>query len=450
MVSAAVQVVVVIGMAAVVSGVAVDRVAFNRCLNSNARPMEYVDAEDVIPGRYITVFQRDATNAQITSFMDDLKAVYALQSEKPDITKEININDKFRAFAAGLSDGMVADIRGCDGGQLPLASTIVDYVIPDAKVSIPTPVEKDPVPVENNIPYNISKSRDECVSSSALSWGQTRTTERDLNLNGKYTYLKSENAAVDAYVLDTGIYLEHNEFEGRAVWGIDVTTNNSPKTDENGHGTHVAGTIAGVNAGICKTARLIAIRVLDGSGSGSMSGVMTGVNYVCTHHSQNSENKCVANMSLGGGKYKALNQAVEAAISCGCQFSLAAGNGSGNACNGSPGSTEDAITVMASDSQDKSAYYTDYGKCADLYAPGSAIKSAWIGGKNFYVTISGTSMAAPHVAGVMAKILGSGSDLGPDDLKSKILEDATQDIVSNIPSDKTPNLLLFKQCSETQ
>eukprot|EP00039_Didymoeca_costata_P019232 m.336738 g.336738 ORF g.336738 m.336738 type:complete len:437 (+) comp17944_c0_seq1:129-1439(+) len=411
----------------------------------DGRPMHTVKPEDIVPGRYVVVFQTDSFHA-VDKFMQDFRTTYEAEDSQPNILHEYNINDRFRGFNADLTDEMVADLRGCAGGKLPQASKLVDYIAPDAVVRTNAPVKEEKINVFPNPESKTSGTRDSCTTQNGATWGLTRTSQRDKNLNAGYKYLSSDENSVDAYVIDTGVYLEHDEFEGRAEWGIDATTNNSPKTDENGHGTHVAGTIGGKTYGIAKNVRIIAVRVLDQYGSGTMGGVITGVQFTCEHHKENDGNKCVANMSLGGGKYSALNSAVSEAIECGCQFAVAAGNGASDACYNSPASTEDAVTVMATNQNDQSSYYSDYGKCCDLYAPGSSITSAWIGYPSAVVTISGTSMATPHVAGVMAKIL-SVSDMKPEELKDEILANASEDYISDVPNQDTPNLLLYNDCS---
>lgn len=324
---------------------------------------------------------------------------------------------------------------------------MVDYVTPDATVSVPANETVHRVARRTGQRGNTTRgaaAASSCSQQTDATWGLVRTTQRSRDLNGRYKYDSAPETEVDVYVVDTGIYTEHDEFEGRAEWGVDVTTDNSPKTDQSGHGTHVAGTIAGRTFGVAKTATVIAVRVLGADGSGTMSGVIAGVAWTCADH-KDKGNKCVVNMSLGGGKYDALNNAVKSAIECGCQFTVAAGNSAGDACYGSPSSSEDAVTVMASDMYDHAAYYSDYGQCCDLYAPGSSITSAWIGSPNTYATISGTSMAAPHVAGIMATILGSGADVAPEALKELVLGSASSGYVSSIPSD-TPNVLVYKAC----
>lgn len=183
--------------------------------------------------------------------------------------------------------------------------------------------------------------------------------------------------------------------------------------------------------------------MLDANGSGAYDAVIAGVQFTCNDHREKN-NKCVANMSLGGGFSAALNRAVEEAIGCGCQFAIAAGNSNNNACLSSPASVADGVTVSSSDNSDRRSSFSSFGSCCHIYAPGSSITSTWIGSPYAINTISGTSMAAPHVAGVMANILSGRPTLYPEELKSVLLEASTR---GKITDDRgTPNLLAYTTC----
>jgi subtilisin family serine protease len=227
---------------------------------------------------------------------------------------------------------------------------------------------------------------------------------------------------VNAYIVDTGILPTHTEFQSRASIGYDAITPLDPKADCNGHGTHVAGTVGGKTYGVAKAVRLIGVRVLDCNGSGSTSGVIAGVNWVATHRVK----PAVANMSLGGGASTALDNAVKAAIDSGVTFVVAAGNSNRPACRFSPARVSAAITVGATTSTDAQASYSNYGSCLDLFAPGSAITSAWYTSTTSTVTISGTSMASPHVAGVAARYLqGKPTSTTPKQVRDALVANAT-------------------------
>ena len=271
------------------------------------------------------------------------------------------------------------------------------------------------------------------VQSNA-TWGLDRIDQRDRPLNGTYVY-NNTGSGVTAYIIDTGIRLSHNEFGGRASWGANFA--GGPSDDCNGHGTHVAGTVGGSRYGVAKAVRLVAVKVLSCSGSGSTTGVINGINWVVANRATRS----VANMSLGGGVSSALDKAVNDAVGAGVTFVVAAGNSSANACNYSPARAANAITVGATTSTDARASYSNFGSCLDLFAPGSSITSAWKSSNTATKTISGTSMASPHVAGVVALIL-QGSSATPAQVTSTLLGNASTGKVSNAGSGSA-NRLLF-------
>jgi subtilisin family serine protease len=275
----------------------------------------------------------------------------------------------------------------------------------------------------------VQEYRTQATQTNA-TWGLDRIDQESLPLSGTYSYT-TNGAGVTAYIIDTGILLSHNEFGGRASWG--VTTVGGQSTDCNGHGTHVAGTVGGATYGVAKGVTLIAVKVLNCAGSGSTTSVVGGVDWVATHH-QNGN--AVANMSLGGGASTAIDGAVNRAIGDGVVFVVAAGNSSANACNYSPARVRDAITVGATTSTDARASYSNYGSCLDIFAPGSAITSAWKNSNTATKTISGTSMASPHVAGAVARVLSGGGNA------SSLIQGATSGKVGN-PGANSPNKLLF-------
>ncbi|MGW5668311.1 S8 family serine peptidase [Micromonospora sp. NPDC003776] len=272
-------------------------------------------------------------------------------------------------------------------------------------------------------------------TQTGATWGLDRIDQRSLPLNGTYTYPNTATN-VRAYIIDTGIRITHSDFGGRATWGTNtVDTNN---TDCNGHGTHVAGTVGGNTYGVAKGVRLIAVKVLNCSGSGSTSGVISGVNWVTS----NAVKPAVANMSLGGGASSTLDSAVANSISSGVTYGIAAGNSSANACNYSPARVASAITVGATTSSDARASYSNYGSCLDIFAPGSSITSDWSTGDTATNTISGTSMATPHVVGAAALVLGANPSYTPAQVASYLTTNATNGKVTS-PGSGSPNRLLF-------
>jgi len=281
-----------------------------------------------------------------------------------------------------------------------------------------------------------------------------RIGERQLDLDGTYTYDSDSASSVTAYIVDTGIFTTHVDFGGRAVWGDNFV--DTQDTDCNGHGTHVAGTVGGTSYGVAKKTTLIAVKVLNCGGSGSNAGVISGVTYVGNDH-KSKNNKAVANMSLGGGLSTALNAAVAAAVQTGVTFVVAAGNSDDDACYYSPASEKTAISVAATDvgeegvtNVDIRSSYSNYGTCTDVFAPGTAITSAWIGTTTATRTISGTSMASPHVCGVAAIILDQNPSYTPAQVGAAIVSTATQNEIDLQCSDsaclQSPNLLVYKTC----
>jgi subtilisin family serine protease len=271
---------------------------------------------------------------------------------------------------------------------------------------------------------------------TAASWGLDRIDQRNLPLSGTYTYTATAST-VRAYIIDTGIYTSHSDFETRASNVYDAFGGNG--SDCNGHGTHVAGTVGGKTYGVARKALLRGVRVLDCNGSGSTSGIISAVDWVRLNHIK----PAVANMSLGGGYSSSLNTAVNNLHNAGVFVAVAAGNSNANACNYSPASASSVYTTAASTSTDAKASYSNYGSCVDGYAPGSSIKSAWIGSTTATNTISGTSMASPHVAGVAALYKANYGDVSSSTIVTWINNNATTGKITGNPTG-TANRLLYK------
>ncbi|MFE9204065.1 S8 family serine peptidase [Micromonospora sp. NPDC007230] len=268
------------------------------------------------------------------------------------------------------------------------------------------------------------------------SWGLDRIDQRNLPLNSSYTYPNTATN-VRAYIIDTGIRTTHSDFGGRASWGTNtVDTNN---TDCNGHGTHVAGTVGGSSYGVAKGVQLIAVKVLNCAGSGTTAGVVSGVNWV----TQNAVKPAVANMSLGGGVDTTLDTAVRNSVNAGITYGLAAGNDTGaNACNTSPARVTEAITVGSTTNTDARSSFSNIGTCLDIFAPGSSITSAWNTSDTASNTISGTSMATPHVVGAAALVASANPSWTPQQVRDYLVNNATSGVVTN-PGTGSPNKLLY-------
>ncbi|WCD95784.1 S8 family peptidase [Streptomyces sp. HUAS 31] len=275
------------------------------------------------------------------------------------------------------------------------------------------------------------------TTQTSAPWGLDRIDQAALPLSGTYTYPDSAGSGVTAYVIDTGVRITHQQISGRASYGYDAVDGDTTASDGNGHGTHVATTIAGSTYGVAKKAKIVAVRVLDNSGSGTTAGVIAGIDWVTNNHSGPS----VANLSLGGGASTTLDTAVRNSIASGVTYAVAAGNSSASASSYSPARVTEAITVGATTSSDARASYSNYGSVLDIFAPGSSITAGWYTSDTATNTISGTSMATPHVAGAAAVYLASHTSATPAAVASALTGGATANVVTS-PGSGSPNRLL--------
>jgi len=270
------------------------------------------------------------------------------------------------------------------------------------------------------------------------SWGLDRIDQASRPLNHSYTYQET-GSGVDVYIIDTGIRRGHSDFGGRAVIGFDAVRSGGTAADGNGHGTHVAGTVGGAKYGVAKGVRLIAVRVLDNEGGGTTSQVIAGLDWVTGHH---TTRRAVANISFGGAASAAMDDAVRRAISDRVTFAIAAGNSTEDASTASPARVSQAITVGATSRSDVFASFSNFGSRVDILAPGVDIPSDWNTSNTATMTLSGTSMAAPHVAGVAALYLAAHPAATPDQVANGLVAAASLNKISGLPSG-TPNRLLF-------
>lgn len=276
----------------------------------------------------------------------------------------------------------------------------------------------------------------DATQNNPPSWGLDRIDQRNRPLNAQYIF-NWTGAGVTAYVIDTGIRASHSQFGGRAANSFDAFGGNG--NDCNGHGTHVAGTIGGSTVGVAKSVQLRGVRVLNCSGSGSNSGVIAGVDFVRLNHAA----AAVANMSLGGGISTALDTAVNNLHNANVSISVAAGNNNGaNACNNSPARAANAITVGSTTTTDARSSFSNIGTCLDIFAPGSSIVSAWFTSDTAGATLSGTSMASPHVAGVAALYKQANPSASSTTIRNAIVNNATTNVITNAGSG-SPNRLLY-------
>ncbi len=357
---------------------------------------------NVIPARYIVVLRGGLRAGSLNATEHEARRHGAQIHHR--YTAAIN------GFAATLTDGAVAKLR-----QNPN----VAYIEADATVHIADDQANPP------------------------SWGLDRIDQRDLPLDDNYHY-DADGSGVTAYIIDTGINFGHNDFGGRAVSGFDAIDGGSAD-DCHGHGTHVAGTVGGTSFGVAKDVTLVGVRVLNCNGSGTTSQVVAGIDWVTDDH--DAGEAAVANMSLGGGADSVLDDAVRNSIADGVTYAIAAGNGNFlgipvDACTVSPARVAEAITVGATQISDARASFSNYGTCLDIFAPGVDITSAWIGSPTATNTISGTSMATPHVAGGAALYLEGSPSASPAQVRNALVDAATPGVVGN-PGAGSPNLLLY-------
>lgn len=369
-------------------------------------------ATQLIPGRYIVLFKK----GKVGDVRGEAQRIVSGDGGRMLFVYEHAV----RGFAADLSDAAIERLR-----RNPNVEVIQqDGIIKLDATQAPTP-----------------------------SWGLDRIDQANLPLNNSYTY-PNTGTGVHFYGIDTGILGgingaagAHNEFTGRMSSGFDAITSGGNANDCNGHGSHTASTVAGTVYGVAKTATLHPVRVLNCAGSGSFAQVVAGINWVTGDHNAHPGQLSVANMSLGGSGDVATDNAVRASIAAGVVYSLSSGNSSTDGCGQSPGRTLEGLTVNASDITDRHASFSNGGPCTDLYAPGVNITGAWIGSTSATNTISGTSMAAPHVAGVAALYLAANGATPVATVNTAIINAATSNKITNIPAfvGVTPNKLLNMQ-----
>jgi serine protease len=378
---------------------------------THAAELLSVDTNRAIEGKYIVVFKTPSVlNIQSSAAIADFANT---QSASLSNLYNVDIAQEF----GGVLNGVVVNASAQKIQQM-LTNPNIEYIEQDQLMSV------NPLAQTNaNQPNAI--------------WGLDRIDQQSLPLDSNY-YYDFDGSGVTAYVIDTGVRISHNEFGNRASHGYDFIDNDADATDCNGHGTHVAGTIGGSAYGVAKNVNIVGVRVLGCNGSGSNSGVIAGINWV----KNNASGPSVANMSLGGGASQATDDAVNNAVAAGVSFIVAAGNDNRNACNYSPARAANAITVGSTTSNDSRSSFSNYGNCLDIYAPGSSIKSAWYNSNTATNTISGTSMAAPHVAGAVALFLDETPSLSPSQIDTKLSQRSTKNTVSDAKSG-SPNELLY-------
>lgn len=369
-----------------------------------AEAEKLVFAEYPIEGRYIVVLKDEVARlADERSDKPDVATVAGQFARSYGVKLEMSYNKVLPGFVVTASDKALAHL---------MADDRIAYVEEDGWVYA-------------------------SAVQSGATWGIDRIDQRNLPLNQQYQY-DTTASNVHVYVIDTGIRASHNDFGGRVGNGYTAISDGRGTDDCNGHGTHVASTAAGATYGVAKAARLHPVRVLGCNGSGTNSGVIAGMDWVASNHVK----PAVANMSLGGGASTATDQAVQRMVNAGVTVVVAAGNESDNACNYSPARAAAAITVGSTTNTDARSSFSNYGSCLDIFAPGSNITAAWYTSNSATNTISGTSMASPHVAGVAALYLANNPNATPSQVTSAIINSATPNKVTNAGSG-SPNRLLY-------
>ncbi|MFF3862297.1 S8 family serine peptidase [Streptomyces sp. NPDC002209] len=358
-------------------------------------PVPLHTAENAVPGQYIVTLEKGQDAAKVAQKLG-LKPTFVY-------TKAMT------GFAVPLTPLQLQIVR---------VSLGVKSVEEDAAVqSIPTP------------------TRTPGMRAPSASWGLDRIDQKELPLDNSFS-TEGNGAGVTAYILDTGIDYAHDEFGGRATFGYDAIGDGRLGADCQGHGTHVAGTVAGKTYGVARKANLVSVRVLGCDGKGTWSGIIAGMDWVA----KNAKQPAVLNASLGGDKSTAVNEAADAVTNAGVLPVVAAGNSAKDACGVSPASAGLVVTVAATNQWDEETSFSNWGQCVTLYAPGQAIVSAKLGGGS--VALDGTSMAAPHVAGVAALYKQAHPTAAPEEIAEYLEQETTKDVLKSL-SPASPNKLLF-------
>jgi subtilisin family serine protease len=389
-------------------------------VSGHRAPLLGTTSATAIPGEFILKFKEGTPAETIAAVREQI-------AQRGDGSSIQFAYETFPGFAAQLTPEAIAEL---------LQNPNLEFAEANQTVTIaPLDVDDSTAPIDIDSVYPSQPD------------GLDRVDQRRLPRTGTYNDYGNSGAGVNVYIIDTGIRLTHREFTGRIGSGRDFVTVGGTGNDCNGHGTHVASTAAGTLFGLAKGATLHAVRVLNCSGSGTYAGVIAGIDHARTDCPTRG-GPCVANMSLGGGRSDALNAAVEAAVASGVSFAVAAGNETTDSCLRSPASAPSAITVGAAADNDTIASFSNFGFCVDIFAPGVTILGADKDSDTDTRTISGTSMASPHVAGAIAQYLGANPAATPADVEAALKGSATAGCIGGLDM-FTTNKLLFNDFSQS-
>lgn len=384
-------------------------------------PSPEVEFDDGQTDSYIVVFQKDKVDQTATHLENERRVSMSsravVSAMLNDVAERHELPPARQTYSVALQGGLYHMSKS--QAKKMMSDPMVAYVEKDQMIQVSAVSSLAPLALQSQAP-----------------WGLDRLDQISLPLNQTYNFLGTASN-VHVYVIDTGILTTHQEFGGRASSGADLVDQDADATDCNGHGTHVAGSIGSGIYGVAKGVKLHAVRVLNCAGSGSFSTVIAGIEWVTANHMK----PAIANMSLGGGISQAVDDAVTASIQAGVTYVVAAGNENSQACNSSPARVPTAITVGSTTSTDARSSFSNYGNCVSVFAPGSDILSTWIGSPTATNTISGTSMASPHVAGVAALYAASHPTASPAAIKQALLAGSLAGKVTNAGSG-SPNLLI--------
>jgi subtilisin family serine protease len=395
-----------------------------------AAPVKNADlsAELTVPNKYIITYKAGTSSSSRKKHEENVTKK-AKKGNKKGVVDAINLGPSYQGYVAEIPPAELTDIANSD---------LVAFI------------EKDSVVKVTHVAPSAEQLQKRAYTTQVnAAWGLARISHKATgpgSFGTGYYYDTTAGSGVRVYVVDTGIRTTHSEFGGRALWGANFISG-SPNTDEFGHGTHVAGTVAGKTFGVAKSATVVAVKVLDKTGSGSMSGIILGLNWAVNNaKSRGAQKKSVVNMSLGGSYTASVNAAVKAATDAGLTVVVAAGNSNDDAAYYSPASSPSAITVGAVEGTNTRTWFSNYGSFVDIFAPGDAIISAYHSSDSATRYLAGTSMASPHVAGLAAYFIAKEGLSGSVAVTNRIIGAGISGVVGD--DGGSANLVAYNACGK--